>query len=610
MADQRPALRFRLPWAPNAPPPRAAFPPRPAAQQPTTATPTTTPQTAAPLRPSITFAPPQTTPQTAGTQTPSQPSTTTNSSLTTITTRPTPTTTPQSAKIQNPVQLTTATTTPIPTAERPPFRFPGETSPQGPPPQSQTSRTESQPSSPSRATTQPQVPSQPESPSCAATQSRAPSSLHLHLMQLLNHELSPSFLASSPAGQTSSPPPPPSTTNQQEPTTAAVTQPTSSPETEQSRNEKNSQSSANSTEVVSPPSDKQEPKSGVSVSPFPEPHPKPDVVNDSQDRAPFETSIQPNEMTQQHSNDSGMTGAKVITTTDGPETPAVTQISNTTSNLNGKFELFPKELKTEETKEAKEVMQDNENNAQDGIRHKDPDFTGKQGRRLQTKDLPSIPFQSKAAQKPRNKTMVVDTHRKLANSNGEHIPLHKEIRDDISKLINKMAVGDSKHSIDGRKVSVITLAGENSGASMHVSSESSRRVGAVHIHRGYEMNLDDSAEATTDGEESFKGNSNNPKTKDDQASEAYVNSNVQRTINSIIFNSSITVRNPGVHLIHSNFPTESKKPSRKPEVLETRRAEFNMNPSQKLTYEPTVNRRCLRGLFLDSSDSDLDNTKP
>lgn len=338
-------------------------------------------------------------------------------------------------------------------------------------------------------------------------------------------------------------------------------------------------------------------------------------------------------MTQQASKESGMRAAEVFTTTEVPETPAVMQKS-TTSTINGKTESFPKDMKPEEPKEVKEVVQDIKDKAHDRARHIDSDLKGEQGQTLQTKDLSTIPFQPEQAQKtiarketiatsasngkqtkiptahPRNKTMLADSQQKHGNSSGDHMPLHKEIRDDISKLVNKMAIGDSKHSIDDRPVSVITLAGENRGASMHVGFDSSKKEGSIHIRRGYKIKADDNAEATTDGDESLKGQYDNPDAKEDHASEAYVNSNVQGINNSILFNTSITERNPGVHLIHSHFPTESKKPSQKPELAETRKAEFNVTPSQKFTHEPTVRRRCLRGLFLESSDSDLDAAKP
>ncbi|XP_027149649.1 mucin-2-like [Coffea eugenioides] len=618
--------------------------------------PPTTPQTAAtteaPPQPSISTAAPPAMPQTAETQIPSQPSTTTT---------PAPTTqTAERATVTQPTITTRPTQTPTPQApERPPYRPPAVAPAQGPPPQSQTSRTESQPSSPSPAITQPRVPSQPASLSRVDTPSQAPSqpSTPPHAApqqeavslpsspsrrstqlpstpQTATQPRSPS-LAPIQAGQTS-PPPPSSTTAQRQPTTAAATQLTSPLKTEQSPTKKNSQSSASSTEGFSP-SDKQEPKSAVSESLPLEFQPKTavpaDNIHDSQDRAPIKTSVQPNEMTQQPLKESGKIAAEVFTTTEGPETPVVTQKS-TSSTINGKPESFSEDMKPEEPKEVKEVMQDIKDKAHDRARHIGSDLKVEQGQTVQTKDLSTIPFQSEQAQKtiarkemtatsasngkenkiptthPRNKTMLADSQQKQRNSSGDHTSLHKEIRDDISKLVNKMAIGDSKHSIDDRPVSVITLAGENRGASMHVGFDTSKKEGSIHIRRGYKIKPDDSTEATTDGEESFNGQSDNSNAKEDQASEAYVNSNAQGINNSILFNASITEGNPGVHLIHSHCPTELKKPSQKPELIETRKAEFNMTPSQKLTHEPTVRRRCLRGLFLESSDSDLDAAKP
>ncbi|KAL3505310.1 hypothetical protein ACH5RR_035151 [Cinchona calisaya] len=670
MADQRPAFRFRLPWS-AATPPRPTLLPRPPAQQTAattpnpaqrpTATPTptpnpTTPQTAQapPTQPTITATPTPSTPQTAETQVPTQPSDTTASAptpqtdereattQTTIPTNTSPTTVPQRAEIQIPNGAPPATTTPIPTAERPPFRPPGVAPAQAPLAQSQTSRTESQPSSPSRVTTQPRVPSQPVSPPHASTESRAasqpstppraapqpravslPSSSSRRSPQLPS---TPRITTSRRAGQTSSSPSPPSITAQPQPTTEAVNQPISASKGEQSLTGDKPQPSSNSTEVVSPLADKQEPKSAVSETPSLELQSKPvtipGIIYDSKDRVPAETRIQPNKITQKPSEASGIRAAKMLSTTEGPEIPAVTQISNS-SSINGNPESFPKEIKPEETKEVKEVMQETKDEARDGARQTlltkeqlSTAFQSEQtqetiGRKEITATSPSNGAQTKITiAPPRNKTMVADTRQKLATSNGEHISLHEEIKDDISKLVNEMAAGNSKPSTDDRPVSVITLAGENRGASMHVGSGSSRKEGAVHIHRGYKIKPDDSAEATTDGEESFKEKSNNPKTEEDQASEAYVNCNVQGINNSIIFNSSITERNPGVHLIGSHFPIEPKKPSEKSELHETRKAEFNLTPSHKLTHEPTVRRRCLRGMFLESSDSDLDTTKP
>ncbi|KAK6131206.1 hypothetical protein DH2020_035050 [Rehmannia glutinosa] len=181
----------------------------------------------------------------------------------------------------------------------------------------------------------------------------------------------------------------------------------------------------------------------------------------------------------------------------------------------------------------------------------------------------------------------------------------KEIMDDISTIVNQTAIGGTKNAIYDRHVSIITLAGENRGASMQMGYNSSK---GVHIHRGYKIKPDENAEATTDGEGSFKGKqSEDAKATEDQPTEAYVNNNAQGINNSIVFNASIAERNPGVHMVVTHVPKEPIQSSEKTSPLETRKAEFNMSRAEKLTYEPTVRRRCLKGLLLETSDSDPEN---
>lgn len=200
---------------------------------------------------------------------------------------------------------------------------------------------------------------------------------------------------------------------------------------------------------------------------------------------------------------------------------------------------------------------------------------------------------------------VNENRQKPAIPNGQRVPLHKELRDDISKFVHKMAIGDSKNPKDEKPVSVITLAGENRGASMHLGSESGKREGAVHIHRGYKLNPDNSTEATTDGEGRW---SKDVSTEEDhQATEAYINNNTQGLNNSLVSNTYITERNPGVHLVLSHNLKDSIISNERTGSLETRRAEFNITPARNLTYEPRIRRRCLRGLLMEPSDSDPDN---
>lgn len=198
-----------------------------------------------------------------------------------------------------------------------------------------------------------------------------------------------------------------------------------------------------------------------------------------------------------------------------------------------------------------------------------------------------------------NKNRAGASRQKPMASNGEGISMQKEIKNDISKLTQKMA------NEQGKPVSIITLVGENKGATMQLGSP---KEGAVHIHRGYKLNPDESTEATTNGEESSKDK--RPKeanSKEDQMTKAYMNSNSQGINNSIVFKSSIIERNPGVHLTLTQNPAEHIRTTTNENQLVAHKAEANITPSQKLTYETTIRRRCLRGLLMESSDSDPDN---
>ncbi|XP_042494215.1 uncharacterized protein LOC122073656 [Macadamia integrifolia] len=137
-------------------------------------------------------------------------------------------------------------------------------------------------------------------------------------------------------------------------------------------------------------------------------------------------------------------------------------------------------------------------------------------------------------------------------------------------------MGDPKQAKDEKPATVITLSGENRGAAMHVGSESAKREGRS------QWRMEDS------------------KTGEDSSTSAYLNSNLQSVNNSIIFNSSFSERNPGVHLVLSHNPKEPISMKEETERIEASKAEFNITPAQKLTYEP-------RSLFVESSDTDQNN---
>lgn len=125
---------------------------------------------------------------------------------------------------------------------------------------------------------------------------------------------------------------------------------------------------------------------------------------------------------------------------------------------------------------------------------------------------------------------------KTVNSKSEQVPLHKEIREDISKFVQALVAGKPKLHTDEKSVNVVTLAGENSGASFRCITEST----------------------TQDGEGSSKGRKAvDSVIKDDMAQKAYVNSNTQSINNSIMLESRLEGRNPGVHL---EFFDDAKEP--------------------------------------------------
>ncbi|GMH04167.1 hypothetical protein Nepgr_006006 [Nepenthes gracilis] len=205
---------------------------------------------------------------------------------------------------------------------------------------------------------------------------------------------------------------------------------------------------------------------------------------------------------------------------------------------------------------------------------------------------------------------VVPTYPKVSKplpkpplSNGE-----KEIREDITKFVHKHSIKQARQPVDDKPYSIITLAGENRGASMHLGSEPAKGERSIHIQRGYKINPDESIDTTTDGEGSSRERKSglNKAEEDSKAMKACINSNVQGINNSLVCNSSVIESNPGVELVRCS-QTEAMKLKKDASTAEALKAEFNITPSEKLTYAPKVRRRCLRGLFMESSDPDSDN---
>ncbi|KAL5845117.1 hypothetical protein ACOSQ4_011075 [Xanthoceras sorbifolium] len=585
MAEQRQPFRFRLPWlsAVSAPAPRptAPQPSRPTAQtqapaQQTTATPVQRrPFRPAGIAPAQAQIPPRVEPQSPS---PSRVA-------------------PESRVASQPTSPSRATRA----ASVPPSPTRGH---------GIETRTSSQPTTPPRATTRTQIPSETKSPSRAPTQSRAasvppsPSRTAPQTQPAIQAEPQPRFpsrLTSQPAVQTSAQP----FSQLREPTQVrstprAVSQPPSPPK-KQPPTKETSEPPLNLTQSLS-----QEPQPKTQI--------KSEIVSESQYRTASGTVFKPDRMAAQPTQASGQVKA---TTLPAPQ---------------------PERKYQDEKEVAEELLKEDETNGSISEEHQHRTVTEiLTAAGTRTKEMLGATFQSGEKKQgkqeiferkqpstknsfdekqiktvsstpPRDRNGLGNTHQKLDTSNGERAPLHKQIKEDVSKFVHKLTIGHQKQPMDGKPISMITLAGENRGASMYLGSESTKKDGSVPIHRGYKLNSGEIPESTTDVEESSGGRkSRDPRTKEDQATKAYINSNTQSINNSIMFNSSVIERNPGVQLDLAYNLAESTKSNVKPEPLETHKAEFSVTPAEKLTYEPTIRRRCLRGLFMEPSDTDPDN---
>jgi len=182
--------------------------------------------------------------------------------------------------------------------------------------------------------------------------------------------------------------------------------------------------------------------------------------------------------------------------------------------------------------------------------------------------------------------------------------LQKETKDDVFDLAcrlaelnaqRKVSIGDEKTARDELGVTVITLAGENRGATMDLGSEKKNDDGMVDIHRGYKLYQDDKNEVGLEAKPKPKGNAR-PK---GATMSTYVNSNVQGANNSILYNSSCPNRDPGVRLDISNGCVKSSKPTKGGPIQKGTKKP--VTAPQAVTANPPVKRRCLRALFLESS---------
>ncbi|KAF3337010.1 hypothetical protein FCM35_KLT19596 [Carex littledalei] len=130
-----------------------------------------------------------------------------------------------------------------------------------------------------------------------------------------------------------------------------------------------------------------------------------------------------------------------------------------------------------------------------------------------------------------------------ASPSSTRTSFQKEIKGGISKLIQKINADNQFNPGSDRGTSIITLAGENKGASMYIGEENE---GQTSTFTGSARNGKDEIEIEN-GEEDSKISAN-------------VNSNVQSINNSVLGESKCDTRDPGVHLRYScRMKTEKMK---------------------------------------------------
>ncbi|XP_038981529.1 proteoglycan 4-like [Phoenix dactylifera] len=180
-----------------------------------------------------------------------------------------------------------------------------------------------------------------------------------------------------------------------------------------------------------------------------------------------------------------------------------------------------------------------------------------------------------------------------AKFNGQRAPFEKEIKEGLSRLAQDLSIGHSKRIGNGQAVSMITLAGENNGASMVIGSD-------THVHRGFKHDKGN-VEASSDNVDGRR----NPGGNENSAITASINSNVQSINNSTMHDSSCNVRDPGIHLNLSSKKMEAANLRRQTAPLKPQKTAPSITPAdQKPSHEPRIRRRCLRALFMESSESD------
>ncbi|GMN38720.1 hypothetical protein TIFTF001_007958 [Ficus carica] len=633
MAEQKQAFRFRLPWLSaqrtTAQPQR----PRPTSEtsrapsQPTTSVPIQRPA----FRPA----------GRAPTQPPSpQP-------------QPPAKAEPESPPPSSSEAIESTETSPPATADKPPSPSSAASNARKVTSQSTSSpsRATTKPQSPSRATTEsPKAISPTSSPSAATAKQVSPSSAAAESRKDTSQTASsPSSATAKPSSppraatespkatsrlassETAKPPSPSSEVsspsqkaNQQEPEpmTGMVTRSPSSPDKSQTIDQDSSSASLASTQTQKS-APQEEPKKSTSQTPSQELKPEVDITSETTEKPVSRDDAMVRDSTKVSSPTKAT--ATFGEATDEPVSPIATdqkplfKVEKESKETEGKKETTQETLKEEKTDKAtteEEPMQKTIIEAPGTRRDTKEtlDVAPKAPRRRQKQESlerkeTTAPTSYSGKQiktvipsQPTEGTTSTSFRKPFSFTEEEEAPQQKEIKEEISKLVWSLTSGLQS---DEKPVTVITLTGENRGAAMQLSSEAAKKKGSIHIHRGYKTDPDESPETTTDGEVRTNWKRFNDQTA--LAPTAFVNSNVQNINNSIVFEASVAERSPGVYMSFSQGTSEVIKSNGKSEFVQTRKAEYIPTPSEKLTHQPNVRRRCLRGLFMEPSDSDPDD---
>ncbi|XP_074564911.1 uncharacterized protein LOC141821385 [Curcuma longa] len=152
---------------------------------------------------------------------------------------------------------------------------------------------------------------------------------------------------------------------------------------------------------------------------------------------------------------------------------------------------------------------------------------------------------------------------------------------DGNELAQKLNIEQSLQGGSEHGISIITLAGENSGASMHIGRKTldtarSRRGSTVEEHPSAGSKVNDKAPKMESTEVPSISTS--------------VNSNVQSINNSLIHESSCTQEDPGVHLIFSTKPAEFANSKDEIRPIQSLQSAFHTNPAKSLTNQTSIKK--------------------